>query len=471
MNNNTLPKMEQNGPSYDFVGKVSEELVCKLCSKVLRDPRQVVCCGAHYCQGCIEKRINVNYACPSCKTQSFNHFRDVHFEQRVNTLKVYCPHHKKGCKWMGEMNGVKTHLTGNPGCGYAISPCPNKCGHSLPRKDMREHLMKQCEYRKVRCQYCSHEDTFKAMTNEHYKVCVNFPMKCPYSCGAKGIRRADLPKHEEGCPLKPVDCPFRIAGCTSKPHQKDVGDHLAANSPSHIDMMSKSLSSLQKRVQVAEKEVGTKTQELEQLQAVEESSRHIVGKKLLAIAGNADELLKSCTETQRFAVQSIRSLTDEAYHLKNIGQPIQFQMINYSEFKRSGKIWYSTPFYVADGYKMCLSVNANGSGSGQGAFASISLCLMQGEFDDELNWPIELPFHLIVEGLHSEEYSSTGSNVPETPKTYMYFHTDAPQSRVVDSVLIEARKCENFITHEQVENLMLYYDGVSFQISAESEFL
>jgi TNF receptor-associated factor 4 len=467
--NNTIPKVDNNGPVYEFAGKVPEELVCKLCSKVLRDPRQVVCCGAHYCQACIEKRIITNYTCPSCKTQSFNHFRDVHFEQRVNTLKVYCPHHKKGCKWMGELSGVKVHLTGNPGCGYALSPCPNKCQMALPRKDMREHLVKQCEFRKVRCQYCSHEDTFKTINNEHTKTCVNYPMRCPYSCGAKGIRRADLPKHEDGCPLRPVECPFQKAGCKIRPHQKDLSEHLAINSPAHIEMMSKSLDSLQSRVQKSEKEAASKAEELEKLHAVEESSRRIVGKKLLAIAGNADELLKTCSESQRFAIQSIRSLTDEAFHLKDIGQPIVFQMVNFSEFKRSGKMWYSAPFYVGDGYKMCLAVNPSGSGAGQGMFVSISLCLMQGEFDEELNWPIELPFHLIVEGLHND--SETGSNVAETPKTYMYFHSDTPQGRVDDNILLEVRKCENFVTNEQVENLMLYYDTLTFQITGESEFL
>ena len=296
-------------------------------------------------------------------------------------------------------------------------------------------------------------------------------MKCPYNCGAKGIRRADLPKHEEGCPMRVVDCPFQKAGCKARPHQKDMGDHLAANSPTHIDMMSKSLDSLQKRVQKAEKEAARKDEELDKVRKIEESGRRIVSKKLLAIAGNADELLKTCSEGQRFAVQSIRSLTDDSFHLKGIGQPVVFQMVNYSEFKRSGQVWYSPPFYVSDGYKMCLSVNANGTGIGTGNFVSVSLCLMQGEFDEELIWPIELPFHMIVEGLHSEEFASGGANVPETPKAYMYFHSDTPQERVTDSVLVEARKCENFVTHEQVENLMLYYDAITFQVSGESEFL
>ena len=465
---NTLPKADLNGPVYEFIGRVPDELICKLCSKVLRDPRQVVCCGAHYCQQCIDKRINMSYSCPSCKTQNFNHFRDVHFEQRVTNLRIHCPHHKKGCKWTGELSTIKAHLTGNPGCGYAPSPCPNKCGQSLPRKDMREHLTKQCEYRKVRCQYCGHEDTYMAVTGDHYKMCQSYPVKCSYNCGVKNIRRCDLAKHEEGCPLKPIDCPFKKAGCTNRPLQKDLAEHLASFSPRHIEMMSKTMDSLQKRLQKAEKEAGEKAEELEQVERMEESHRRIIGKKLLAIAGNADELLKSCSDGQRFAVQSIRSLTDESYHIKNIEQPLAFQMINYSEFKRSHQTWYSPPFYVADGYKMCLVVHANGIGIGFNKFVSVSLCLMQGEFDEELSWPVELPFHLIIEGIRSEDCTLAPS---DNPKAYMYFHSDAPQERVTEGVLIEARKCENFVTQEQAENTLLFYDAITFQIKAESEFL
>ena len=470
MSSSSLPK-DINGPMHEFAGKVPEELMCKLCSKVLHDPRQVVCCGAHYCQNCIEKRINLNYSCPTCKTEGFNHFRDVHFEQRISNLKVYCPHHKKGCKWIGELNTLNAHLNGSPGCGYALSSCPNKCGNSLARKDMREHLMKQCDYRKVRCQYCNHEDTYLAVTNNHYKVCINYPLRCPYSCGAKGIRRADMPKHEQACPLRAIDCPFVKAGCNIKPHQKDLGEHLATNSSVHIEMMIKTIDVLQRRVQKAENEAGTKTDEFKQLQWQDESTRRITGKKLLAIAGNADELLKTCSEGQRFAIQSIRSLTDESFHIQDIGKPLAFQMVNFSEFKRNNKPWYSAPFYISDGYKMCLCVHANGTGAGLGTFLAISLCLMQGEFDSELNWPIELPFHLIVEGLHNQEFASRGGSVPTNPKTYMYFHSDTPQGRVTDSILIEARKCENFVLQEQVENFMIDYDTITFQITAESEFL
>ena len=147
-------------------------------------------------------------------------------------------------------------------------------------------------------------------------------------------------------------------------------------------------------------------------------------------------------------------------------------MVNYTEFKRSGKTWYSPPFYVAEGYKMCLAIQASGIGAALGSCMSVSLCLMRGEFDDNLSWPVELPFHLIVEMLRSEGFDNAGNaSAPPNPKTYMYFHSDSPTGRVTEGVLIEARKCEMFARHDLVEDWMLFYDAVTFQVTAESEFL
>ena len=240
-------------------------------------------------------------------------------------------------------------------------------------------------------------------------------------------------------------------------------------------MVTASFDSLKSRAQLAEKELNVARTEVQNLQKLEETGKVLMEKRLKAISYNAEELVKTCSESQRFIVQSIRSLADETFHLSKIGQPLVFQMINYSEFKRNGKVWYSPPFYVADGYKMCLAVYAGGDGTGRGSCVSTSLCLMQGEFDEELLWPVELPFHLVVEilkhGGETFEGGETGANAPPNPKTYMYFHADKPQERVQDGLLFEARKCENFVRHEVVEDWMLFYDAITFQITAESEFL
>ena len=299
-------------------------------------------------------------------------------------------------------------------------------------------------------------------------------MKCPNNCGQRGIKRSEVNKHEAQCPLKPMVCPFQDAGCRVQLVLKDYNDHMMTNTQQHLDMVTSSFDSLKSRAESAEKELRVARTEVQNLQKLEESGKVQMQKRLKAISYNAEELVKTCTESQKFIVHSIRSLADESFTLSKIGQPLVFQMINYSEFKRSGKVWYSAPFYVADGYKMCLAVYAGGDGTGRGSCVSISLCLMQGEFDEELVWPVELPFHLVVEILkHGETFEGgeSSANAPPNPKTYMYFHADKPQERVQDGLLLEARKCENFVRHDVVEDWMLFYDAITFQITAESEFL
>lgn len=263
-------------------------------------------------------------------------------------------------------------------------------------------------------------------------------------------------------------CPFQSAGCKAKIVQKDFGDHMTTFTQQHLDMVSNSFETLKNRAESAENELKMTKVEVDQLKLRQQSGRDMVDKRMVAIKNTAEELLKSCPEGQKFLAQSILSLSDEAFHLNKIGQPIIFQMINYSEFKRSGKVWYSAPFYISDGYKMCLAAYADGVGTARGNSVSIALCLMQGEFDEELRWPIELPFHLIIEVLRKDD---SGADPPPNPRAYMYFHSDKPQERVIDGLLIEARKCENFARHDIVDDWMLFYDSITFQITAESEFL
>ena len=474
MTMNSSPKIEHNGYMFDFVGKVPAELVCKLCSKVLREPVQVVCCGQHYCKHCIERRISPTSPCPNCRTPNFNHFKDKHFEQRIDMLKIYCPHHKRGCKWTGEMSTVRSHLHAPQGCPYEAVLCVNKCGQTMMRRDVKEHLMKHCMLRRVRCQYCNHDNTYQVVTGPHYSVCPSYPVKCTYNCNTKGIKRSDLAKHEQNCSMKPVTCPFANVGCKVPLVQRDLDDHLNSYTGHHLDLVTKSFETLKTRADSAERQLHISKAEIEDLKQQADGRQRKMDRKMKAIVKNAEELLGSCSEGQRFAVQSIQALSSEGHTIHKINSPLTFQMVNYSDFKRSGKVWYSAPFYVAGGYKMCLAVYANGLGSGQGSFLSISLCVMNGEFDDELSWPVELPFHLVVEIVKQGdefESTSTGTETPSNPKTYVYFHSDTPQERVVDDILVEARKCENFAQHDVVENWLLYYDAITFRVTAESEFL
>ena len=72
----------------------------------------------------------------------------------------------------------------------------------------------------------------------------------------------------------------------------------------------------------------------------------------------------------------------------NTTPPCYVAMDNFSQHKKDGDTWYSTPFYSGpQGYKMCLRVLANGHGSGAGTHVSVSVQIIPGEYDDTLTWP------------------------------------------------------------------------------------
>jgi len=55
-------------------------------------------------------------------------------------------------------------------------------------------------------------------------------------------------------------------------------------------------------------------------------------------------------------------------------------MTSFSEYKESGKVWYTPPFYLPHRYKVCLAVHLNGVGAGKGMYVSIYLHQVAGEY-------------------------------------------------------------------------------------------
>lgn len=86
--------------------------------------------------------------------------------------------------------------------------------------------------------------------------------------------------------------------------------------------------------------------------------------RITAISTNLDTLLATCSKDQRLPIQSILSLMDDSYCLKDGGDSLTLCMENFSNHKRDKDVWYSPPFYLEEvtGPKLRLSVYANGLG-------------------------------------------------------------------------------------------------------------
>ena len=69
--------------------------------------------------------------------------------------------------------------------------------------------------------------------------------------------------------------------------------------------------------------------------------------------------------------------------------PCKVVMPYFSSYQWSlGSIWQSLPFYTSEGgYRMCLVISASGKGGDNNL--GVFMSLMEGENDDQLQWPFE----------------------------------------------------------------------------------
>ena len=81
---------------------------CPECHRILREPFQVTCCGATFCETCIKNVLGDGKACPTCKSPRPQYFID----KRLNGFRVFCHERsvRSACDWTGELDDVDGHL-------------------------------------------------------------------------------------------------------------------------------------------------------------------------------------------------------------------------------------------------------------------------------------------------------------------------------------------------------------------------
>ncbi len=101
----------------------------------------------------------------------------------------------------------------------------------------------------------------------------------------------------------------------------------------------------------------------------------------------------------------------------------EFTIGDFSKRIEMNNFFYSSAFFSSpQGYKMCLKIYPNGFNTGLGSHVSVFICLLQGEYDDFLQWPFE--GDVIIEVLnwredknHFRKAISFNADVPESYRT------------------------------------------------------
>lgn len=134
-----------------------------------------------------------------------------------------------------------------------------------------------------------------------------------------------------------------------------------------------------------------------------------------AIVKNLDSLVFSCTDDQMLPLQSIRSLIDNSYCLKEVDDSLVIDMVKFSTYKRSKSVWYSPPFYVGGitGLKLRLAVYTNGIRSGLNTHISLIIQNLERDVTDPLVKPHGMCILISVKNFKSQSPEFCGINESE----------------------------------------------------------
>ena len=381
---------QSGGYDYDFVGSIHERFICSICTKVMRDPQLVVCCGQKFCLSCLkELRANKGNSCPHCQSpygaKSFHYVVEKGIKNEIEYFLVFCPMHKKGCEWRGKLKEVEDHLMSNNGCFFLEVECPNKCQvgrkgtMKLPRKSLSNHLSYHCELRQVKCPYCEYSGTAKAYSI-HEALCIKFPMKCPNGCEASGITRQSLDAHRQTCIFEVVDCEYTTVGCKSHVSRQDMAKHMEDCRVQHLDMIMQSNAKLRQELESVK-------QKMENLTTEVAERKSVVHQELALLEGRVagDKLWLMSLKTQ---FQDPRCVSHE---------DLYFRMFQYRNIQSDIKDWHSPAFQVRDS-AMCLHACSCASVEK----LQLEICLLDASNDSlPLWWTDKLTIRIKKQGTKS----------------------------------------------------------------------
>ena len=388
------PPEQRGGYDCDFVETPQElQADCPICLVVLREPFQVTCCGNSFCRTCIERIETDKKACPTCNEVSFSTFPNKGLQRALYSFYVQCVHQKSGCKWIGELGKLDQHLNLSPelgrqliSCEFAEIPCAH-CREYFQRRHVHAHETESCPQRPFSCDYCKDYGTvYEDVVNNHWPVCKCYLVPCPNECGVSPERQNVKTHVNTVCPLTVVHCDFRYAGCEVQLVRKDMPTHLAESLLPHLSLLAlhnQQLTQLTIQQKKNLEECQQKIQELEQKTLT--SQCEIGGLKQKV----NEDVEQEVAELRRQQDEDRTSLVTVQQQIGML-PPLKLTMTNYEEMKNTNGEWYSPPFYThPQGYKMCLNVVANGCGDSEGTHVSVYAYLMRGEFDDRLKWPFQ----------------------------------------------------------------------------------
>ena len=338
---------------YDFVDTIHERFICSICTKVMRDPHLVVCCGQKYCASCLLNWLKTQPipTCLHCRAtdkgeRPFQHVIERGMKSEIESFHIKCSNQIKGCKWVGEVRALDGHLKSDQGCVFHVVECPNNCltgkkRTKLLRKNLPDHLSHRCVLRKVKCEYCGHTTTAKDYYS-HLLICKMLPVQCPNDCGETGLVRKLLSTHCQTCKFELISCEYVNVGCEKKIRRQDMPQHMILSQGQHLEMMREA----NKRLHEVVGEMKLKIHEMAQRECVIKHELKLAQQSHGASSLTQEEDWLESLKTQ---LESPRNISNKQLYLR---------MLSFRNIKVRQMVWFSPKFQLY-GYVMYLHVKCH----------------------------------------------------------------------------------------------------------------
>ena len=369
------------GYDYDFIDLVPDRLICFICTKVMRDPQLMVCCGQKFCASCLQNFLEAHPtpSCPYCQATEegivkFQYVVEKGLKNEIESFHIKCSNHDKGCDWTGEMTNLQRHfspdsgrfraslegcaffeircscwhwtgerrhheehLRSDKGCPDYLVQCPNKCqggNTKVLRKHLSNHLNNRCEYRLRSCQYCREH-----MWNDrssHESICPKFPTECPNICGKEGLVRETIEAHHQTCKYDVIPCEHADVGCEEKVRRQDMPQHMVSAQKQHLEMITKACKKLNEELEGVKLDMTQRADvAIHELKLVEQKYSFSLPLQLKDLVSS----LKTQFKDPQYATDT----------------ELNFRMLQFQEVKEAKIHWRSPKFQLFD-YVMHLCV-------------------------------------------------------------------------------------------------------------------
>ncbi|XP_068674158.1 TNF receptor-associated factor 6-like [Montipora foliosa] len=419
----TSGELRSEGYDEYFDPPLESKYECPICLLGLREPVQTTC-GHRFCRGCILRSIrDAGPKCPvdNAHLDESQLYPDNFAKRELLNHDVFCRLKKLyGCPWKGPLSKLEDHMEE---CEFVDMDCPKNCGKKFKKKDLKKHLEEECPNRTIPCDYCTEEVLWTSMEN-HYQTCPQYPSLCEF-CGKEDIPRNKMKEHiEKDCPRAEIKCPFSTVGCSFEGPRPAVNKHVAEQLNSHLIDMTKAFAVLKsvpsRDLEIIPRNQIRRTRGGAEVFPQEQASHDVFVNDLATLCERQREELD---EMRRL----VNALTSSVQHLERrledtrmrVERPVQeltvrFNRVETKVLEYEGRvcngsyIWrienyrqcrqdamngvmtaiHSPAFHTSlYGYKLCMRINLNGVDSGVGKFIALFVHMMQGDYDNILEWP------------------------------------------------------------------------------------